>query len=308
MKKRLALFTSVLAGIAGLGYYFSQKVIRNTYTQDDDEEQRLQYKNLVDDHQGKKIELVSDYGYKLIGHAFCQDSQEKKFMVVVHGVTCSKEYGHGYIALFLKMGYNVIAMDSRYHGESGGHDISYGYYERYDLQKIMAYIKDTYGNDSHIGIHGVSMGAGIALMYAGSIEDGADFYIVDCPYSDFYEEARYRVQYDFKHVPSFARKFIVGIGDMAIRLRSGFSLKDVRPIDHVHKITSPILFINTKEDMYIPPEMSQELYDKKRDSKHMYWVEKGGHAMAYTEDPEMYQQEIERFITKYVEKNNKKQE
>lgn len=35
-------------------------------------------------------------------------------MVVVHGVTCSKEYGHGYIALFLKMGYNVIAMDSRY--------------------------------------------------------------------------------------------------------------------------------------------------------------------------------------------------
>lgn len=62
------------------------------------------------------------------------------------------------------------------------------------------------------------------------------------------------------------------------------------------------MFINTKEDKYIPPEMSQELYDMKEDKKHMYWVETGGHSKAYEEDPDKYQQEIETFIATYVEK------
>lgn len=303
MKKRFALLGSAVAGIAGLGYYFSQRIIHNGYNQDlGGQEIKDNYNALVNNHQSKRIELESDFDYKLIGHLFMQDEDVKKFMVVVHGVTCSKEYGKDYIALFLKMGYNVIAMDSRHHGESGGNDISYGYYERYDLKKVVNYIKDTYGEDICIGIHGVSMGAGITLMYAGSVEDGADFYIVDCPYSDFYKEASYRLQYDFKYAPKFSRKFIVDIGDMAIRLRSGFSLKEVRPIDHIHKISSPVMFINTKEDKYIPPEMSQELYDMKEDKKHIYWVETGGHSKAYEEDPEKYQQEIETFIATYVEK------
>lgn len=301
MKKRFAIFAAIGAGLTGLGYYFSERVIHNRSQGRDCDKRKVMYQGLVEAFGGKRLELESDYSYTLIGHAFIQDVDCKKFMIISHGVTSSKEYSLDYIALFLKMGYNVIAMDSRYHGESGGKDISYGYYERYDLKKTVDYIRETYGDDTTIGIHGVSMGAGITLMYAGSVEDGADFYIVDCPYSDFYEEAKYRIRYDFKYAPKYTKKLIVEIGNLVIRVRSGFSLKDVRPINHVHKIKSPVMFINTREDKYIPPHMSQDLYERKEGIKYIYWVDTGGHSKAYGEDPETYEAEVEKFIDRYCQ-------
>ena len=49
----------------------------------------------------------------------------------------------------------------------------------------MKTVKAMIGEDAILGIHGESMGAATMLLYAGTVEDGADFYISDCAFSDF---------------------------------------------------------------------------------------------------------------------------
>jgi fermentation-respiration switch protein FrsA (DUF1100 family) len=57
------------------------------------------------------------------------------------------------------------------------------------------------------------------------------------------------------------------------------------------------LFITSKEDTYIPPSMTQNLYDLKKEGiKKLYIAEKGGHAQAYIENPEEYKKEVTDFL------------
>lgn len=52
-------------------------------------------------------------------------------------------------------------------------------------------MKSIVGEDAIIGIHGESMGAASTILYAGLVEDGADFYIADCGFSNFSELISY---------------------------------------------------------------------------------------------------------------------
>lgn len=258
------------------------------------------YYNMIsswfDEVRKKSFHINSKYGYKIVGYFIPSQCETNKTVIISHGVGASKNSSRKYAKLFYELGFNTVIYDHRFHGESGGKNISYGHYERYDLQKIVHYAKDKTGEDAVIGIHGESMGAGILLMYGSTVEDGADFYIANCPYSNFYEECVYRLANDFSFVPKFLHGGLTSFVDIFVKLRGGYSLKTVCPIDHIVNIKNPILFINTKEDKYIPITMTEQLYTAKPDKKYIYWVEKGKHAAAYDQDPNKYKSEVENFL------------
>jgi alpha/beta superfamily hydrolase len=56
-----------------------------------------------------------------------------------------------YIA-FLKRGLAVFIYDHRNHGISGGWDRSYGYYEKFDLEKCTDWVFNKLGKDIIVGI------------------------------------------------------------------------------------------------------------------------------------------------------------
>jgi fermentation-respiration switch protein FrsA (DUF1100 family) len=241
------------------------------------------------------LELKSPFGYIVKGYAVFVHPESKKWIVLSHGVTASKTRSLMYASIFDGLGFNYCIYDHRYHGDTQGKNISYGYYERHDLKLIADEIKKRYSPEI-LGIHGESMGSGIALLYAGSIEDGADFYIIDCPYDNFYEEVRYRFACALP-LPLFMQNLILSFTDLFIRLRAGFSLKEVNPSLYTKNIKNPVLFITSKEDTYIPPSMTQNLYDLKKEGiKKLYIAEKGGHAQAYIENPEEYKKEVTDFL------------
>src|SRR4029078_372346 len=67
----------------------------------------------------------------------------------------------GVIARYLPRGYDVVAYDSRAHGESTGEFCTYGVYERADLRRVI----DGLGGGPVILI-GTSLGAAVALEEA----------------------------------------------------------------------------------------------------------------------------------------------
>lgn len=241
------------------------------------------------------LELASPHGYAIKGYAVYPHPQSKKWVILSHGVTASKTRSLMYAKIFDDLGYNYCIYDHRRHGESSGKYISYGFYEKDDLKIVVDEIKERFSPEI-LGIHGESMGSGITLMYAGSIEDGADFYITDCPYDNFYEEVRYQLNH-MATLPSGVQNFLMEFTDLFVRIRAKFSLKDVVPADYVSNIKNPVFFITGKEDTYIPPDMTQNLYKLKTQGiKKLYIAEKGGHAQSYIQNPKVYKKEVADFL------------
>lgn len=287
--------------IVGIGFYFSNQVLRVNYAKNGEVQvanpESLEIFQVFSvEKKGEKFIVQSDFGYKLVGEFFQAKEQSTKMVILAHGFGGHKETMTSYARMFLELGFNVIVYDHRNSGESGGNTITAGIYESKDMKKIVDYAKGKVESGSLIGIFGISMGAATTLLYAGEVEDGADFYIVDCPYTDFYTEAVYRLQEDFSYIPTFLRKVVAKLGNVFIQLRTGMNILDASPIKVVSHIQSPVLFINTKMDTYIPPYMTQELYEKKQGEKFIRWFDKGDHGKAISLYPEEYKQEVLKFL------------
>ena len=213
----------------------------------------------------REIEIASPFGYRLKA-VLAEPHRTNRYIIICHGVTENKTNSIKYMNLFLNRGFNVLIYDHRRHGESGGKTTSYGHYEKFDLKAIVDWLRNEIGPLLQLGIHGESMGAATMLLYAGMIEDGADFYIADCPYSNFKEQLAYRLKTEMKLPP----KIFLPLGDLFIRIRDRYSIKEVSPLSVIQNIKKPVLFIHSKKDDYILPSMTIDLFEKKSGPKKLY--------------------------------------
>lgn len=242
----------------------------------------------------REILIPSHFGYNLKA-LVVEPHNTNKYMIFCHGVTENKMNSIKYMNLFLERGFNGLIYDHRRHGESGGKTTSYGYYEKFDLKTIVDWLKLNRGPDLVLGIHGESMGAATTLLYAGMIEDGANFYIADCPYSDFKEQLAYRLKTEMKLPP----KLLLPVADLFIKMRQRYSLKDVAPISVIENIEKPILFIHSKKDDFILPTMTEALYEHKQGPKKLFIAENGVHAQSLNENKEDYEKVVDEFLEEY---------
>jgi fermentation-respiration switch protein FrsA (DUF1100 family) len=198
--------------------------------------------------------------------------------------------------LFLDRGFNALIYDHRRHGESGGKTTSYGHYEKFDLKSVVDWLKKEIGPNLKLGIHGESMGAATMLLYAGILEDGADFYIADCPFSDFRDQLAYRLKKEMKIAP----RLLLPIADVFLRFRDKYSIRHVSPISVIENIKHPILFIHSQKDDFILPTMSEDLFAQAKAPKMLYLAANGRHAQSFNENRADYERVIDEFLQKYV--------
>lgn len=243
----------------------------------------------------RHITIPSPFGYPL-KMIIVEPRITNRYIIFSHGVTENKLSSIKYVKFFLERGFNILMYDHRRHGESGGKTTSYGYYEKHDLQAIVHWLRKDIGPNLLLGIHGESMGAATLLLYAGMLEDGADFYIADCPFSDFKEQVSYIIKKEVK-LPT---KLVLPISNFFLRLRDNYTLHDISPISVIDKIQKPILFIHTKKDDFILPSMTEELYQQKKGPKQLYLAEHGFHACSYNENKESYEAAVDEFLNTFV--------
>jgi uncharacterized protein len=300
MKKWFTVVGGAAVATVGLGYYITSRFMYMRKKEDSlilqRETEALRF-NLEEYSALPKQEIMlrSPYGYD-IKTIFITANPGKKYMIFCHGVTENKFNSIKYMNLFLKRGFNAVIYDHRRHGESGGKTTSYGYFEKNDLKVVVDELIRLVGDDVFFGIHGESMGASTLLLYAGSVEDRADFYIADCPFSDFGEQLAYRMGIELK-IPA---DWLLPLANTTLKFREGYTLKDISPISVVENIQKPVLFIHSSEDTFIPPEMTQKLYRKKQGPKELYIDFKGSHAQSYNFNPKQYEQVIDQFLTNFV--------
>jgi uncharacterized protein len=282
----------------GAGFYFATQIIyphklshQQTY-QIEKEAGRLA-EDQWNAYPKEEVWIDSPYGYKLYG-LFVPYPGSHKTIILVHGITYTLFGAVKYIPLFYPRGFNVMLYDQRYHGRSGGKNCTFGYHEKYDLRAVTDWVYKRMGGGGIVGVHGESLGAAVVLQSA-AVDERLAFVIADCPFSDLKKELTIRIHQDY-HLPS---GLFLPLVDFFCTILSGMSFDTVSPLCDMREVTTPILFIHGKNDDYIPPEMSSEMYRaKNKGVREIFLAPEAGHAESFWTNKAEYNQVVGQFFTR----------
>lgn len=115
----------------------------------------------------------------------------------------------------------------------------------------------------------------------------ANFHIADCPFASFEDQLLYRLKTDFR----LSGQWILPLSEQVLKWRDGYSIRQVSPLDVIDQVKEPILFIHSLHDDYIPCEQSEQLYARKK----LFIAPHGAHPVSYSDNKEVYEQEVEAF-------------
>lgn len=238
-----------------------------------------------------EAEILSEDGYRLRG-IIEEKNDSHRWVVLLHGYTGSKEMMYGYASWYADRGFSVLAPDFRCQGESEGDYIGLGATDSRDLAGWIDLILQR-DPQAEIVLHGLSMGASTALIYAGGdVPAGVKAVIADCAYTDAYSMFREKIGSWF-HLPAFP---VVDSAELMIRIRAGYDLKETSPLAAVSQSTVPTFFIHGKEDRMIPAKMCLELYNAAACGKEIMIVDGAGHAQSAEKDPARYFAAVGQFL------------
>ena len=243
--------------------------------------------------QRKEFTISSPFGYEIACAYFPLEGAQKT-VVISHGITWSRYGSIKYMPSFRMRGFNILIYDLRNHGLSGGKTTTFGLYEKFDLQILVDWAFQQLNETGIVGTLGESLGAGITLQHA-AIDDRIRFAIADCPYSDLTDLLKYRFKADY-HLPAFP---LLQLANLLCKLLVNMPFKSVSPIRDIPNITTPVFWIHGQDDDYIPPEMSQRMYDAKiKGIRKIYLAPNAAHAKSQINNPIEYDRQIGEFLEK----------
>jgi uncharacterized protein len=247
----------------------------------------------------KELHLPSKFGYDLYALYFPL-SGSQRCVVLSHGHTWSLYGMVKYARLFRQRGYNLLLYDLRYHGKSGGKNMTFGFYEQHDLRLMVDWAFRQMGPGGMVGTMGESLGAAITLLEAAN-DPRLNFVISDCAFSDLNELLTYRKQEMFPWLPNWP---FMPLTDLFSFFITGMRFKDVCPLQAAARINIPALFIHGLEDRYIPTPMGEALYAAKNNGYRQLYLAPGArHAESLVKNKEAYEEVLDEFLNR-VERGN----
>lgn len=240
--------------------------------------------------------LKSEYGYDIRAYYLENEKKTNNFLVIAHGHTYTHHGSLKYAKMMMRKGFNVVLYDQRYHGNSGGKFTSLGYYEKDDLYMVITDTYERYGKDIFLGTYGESMGSATVVMESG-MDDRIDFVMSDCGFADF-EELNKEMLRDRFHLPVFP---FLTYAKIMFRIRAGFSLSKIKPIEALKNTKVPVFFATGYADDYIPYHHTEDMYNAYTGEKMLFLAgNEAYHAGALHKDPINYEAKVDEFLEKYV--------
>jgi pimeloyl-ACP methyl ester carboxylesterase len=250
----------------------------------------------------KDFEVRVPDGVTLKGWKVRAPEPNGDWIVVLHGVSDNRTGNVGHAEFLLRNGYNVVIMDSRAHGKSGGAMATYGWLERHDTVCIIDALTAT-ESVRHVGVLGVSMGAAMGLQ-AAAIDPRIEAVVAEDPFANLRE-----VSYDYGGLDItqllgktlFRPASIVAMREAG--LVGGFTPDDVSPENAVASRAFAVLIICGTRDHRIPCRHAERVYHAAIGPKELWVVDGAGHAAALGFAPQEYESRTIAFFRRYLGAN-----
>ncbi len=238
------------------------------------------------------VETVGSDGTKLTGHLYtCK--YPKRLIIAVHGWRSTWNRDFGLAADFwFENNCNVLFIEQRCQGESGGEYIGFGLLERYDCKAWAQWAHDKYEGTLPIYLDGVSMGATTVLMASGlGLPESVKGIIADSGFTSPHAIWKH-VTENHMHLKYGPIKNIV---DMICRKKIQMGGDDYSTIDALKENKIPVLFAHGTDDPFVPVEMTYENYKVCTAPKRLIVVPGAAHGMSFYVERERYAKELLEF-------------
>ncbi len=155
------------------------------------------------------------------------------------------------------------------------------------------------GNDSRIGLFGVSMGGATVMMVSGEkLPKQVKAIVEDCGYSSVYDELSTQLTDQF----GLPKEPILSTAALFASPFIGYNFtKEGSSVAQLRKNKRPIFLIHGDSDDFVPTSMLQKNYDAVRSTKEKWVVKNTRHANAYYTHPKEYARKVGKFFGKYLD-------
>ncbi len=283
------LFFFVVFLVVAFSVYFGERVIRQPRETNTDELKRYRLK-------GEPVSFFSRDGIKLVGMFF--PGTNGATVILLHGFSRSKEQMLPQASFLNAAGFSILMFDFRASGESGGHFITFGQKEQYDLEGAVRYLRSRPDIDKRrIGVFGFSMGGAVALLKSGELPE-VKAVVVNSTFSRMLDV----IKINFRdYVPKFPFFPFGYIALLYIRLRTGVYFPHIKPLNYIARLDPrPVLIIHGSHDETIPQEHASELLKSARGNKELWYIAGADHHGTYRVAGQQYEKRIIDFFTKYL--------
>ena len=185
-------------------------------------------------------------------------------VVYLHGVADNRSSGTGIIRRFRDRGFDVLAYDSRAHGNSGGDFCTYGFREKQDLRRALDTVEQ-----GPIVLFGISLGAAVALQAAAE-DPRVTAVIAAETFSDLRTVVAERAPFP---IPSE----VMAHAFKRVEERGGFGIDHVSPAAVAPQISAPVLLIHGEADLDTVPDHSRRGFAALRSPKRLMIVPNARH-------------------------------
>lgn len=218
-------------------------------------------------------------------------------VIIIHGYADAKIGGIAWAPTFREMGFNILAVDLRAHGESEGTQTTAGYFERHDLSQVIDQLRlQRPAATRELVLFGVSLGAAVAGATA-ALRDDIDAVIMDCPYSDYPAAAQTHARVMGMPGPMFQR-FAIAIAQKL----SGADFYACAPLRLIPTLACPLMVIHGADDLFVDPA-DMNAVEAATNSRApelgptVYWrAVDTHHVLALRTDPAEFRRQIEAFL------------
>ena len=246
-------------------------------------------------HEQVSIETFD--GERLIGEYYPMG--QGKLAICVHGynstpLNCFCAMGR----YLMELGYDVLLVSQRAHGESEGSHSTLGVLEQFDVICWSRWACEKQEIQKVI-LAGVSMGCTSVEYAAEKIKDvKVKAMILDCgyisPYGQISTDCRKR------HIPA---GLLMPVISLCAKTELGIDLK--QPVwQSLEKTSIPALFVHGEKDETVPVSETKINYDHCASPKSIYISGKAYHAGTFIYDREEAENKLRVFLETYVERGN----
>lgn len=232
----------------------------------------------------EQVYITSYDGTKLAARYY-HLSDSAPLQIQFHGYrsTAVRDFSGGF-QLAQKMGRNLLVVDQRAGGKSGGTTICFGIKEKYDCLEWIKYALERFG-DIPIMLTGVSMGGATVLMASElDLPKNVKCIVSDCPYTSPYEIIA--LECEKMGIPAKLGMPFVCLG---ARIFGNLKLSGEGAEKAVRNTKVPILLVHGEDDDFVPFEMGKRIYEANPEMITFEAFPNAAHGISFIVDTERYE-------------------
>ncbi len=236
----------------------------------------------IDEHRRVRAEDGVEIDVWRIGSR-SQDAPPKGTAVILHGVLASKAQNFRLGEALARAGYDVVLLDHRAHGQSGGRYITWGAKEARDAKTVVDALLADKEIHEPVYVWGISMGAATAILY-GALDPRCKGVFAVAPYRDGREISR-------RLLP-----FVVVADYQAAWKRAGeiagFDPAQTDVLAAVRTLHCPLIIVHGTFDTIVPYENGKALYAAAPQPKKFISVPFGNHLTVLLMNSDWYVERV----------------